>query len=576
VEKTRVVALWIGLALVAPAGARAQARFITVDQGPDELAADVALARQLGPALVASPKTEGYKAVIDDLVADNASEGTVARVTPYAFVVAEMLGARLDLLATCRSRASGTTTYGAYLVVRRSDVPASPGAAAPTPTQVKEFLQARSAKGEPATFVYHDRFSTSSYFLPSLYFRRQRVFAGKPDATEKDISAIRVERLEDRSSSDLVVAVAEGSADIASVWDGTRSKFLRDPRLASFASKVWFIRLQNNLPDDLLVATRSARSVAATIRGRLAAPGAEPSYPETSDVDGWVLWTDNAAEEARTALSELRRQAAASTQPVVVDVRAGSDTPATDAEVEAARQALRLAGTELVARCESSDYRNVDVAWELARIHDGAVRLLVRYEHFRNSPSGQDVTQQFDLSFKDLPDLTRRVSLLVTTRMHRIRPLWLYWDAAPTLIRDVAFDPSTELPVQEILWKNPRRNDYQVLEHKLARLETSDFNKLVLAKAELSDLSFEPMGRRAVRVLLVRPSRERPLFTALTVVFVALLVLAAAGLAWDARPRRRRPSPAAPEAPRPDRAAPAPALAPVADGHASALAGRAA
>jgi ABC-type phosphate/phosphonate transport system substrate-binding protein len=559
--------LGIGLALlVPPAAARAQARFITVDQGPDELAADVVLADELGRPLVSAPKTEGYKAVIDDLVADNASEGTVARVTPYAFVVAEMLGARLDLLATCRSRASGTTTYGAYLVVRRSDVPAPAPAATPTPTHVKEFLQARSAKGQPATFVYHDRFSTSSYFLPSLYFRRQRVFAGKPDATEKDISAIRVERLEDRSSSDLVVAVAEGSADVASVWDGTRSKFLRDPRLAAAASKVWFIRLQNNLPDDLLVATRSARSVVAAIRGRLAAPSAAPAYPESSDVNGWVLWTDNAAEEARTALSELRRQAAASTLPVVVDVRASGEaaatgeTPATDAEVEAVRQALRLAGTELVAKGESSDYRNVDVVWELARIHDGAVRLRVRYDHFRYTPTGQDVTQQFDVSFKDPQDLTRRVSLLVTTRMHRIRPVWLYWDAAPTVIRDVAFDASSELPVQEILWKNPRRNDYQVLEHKVARLENADFNKLVLDRASLSDLSFEPMGRRAVRVLLVRPSRERKLFTALTVVFVALLVLAAAGLAWDARPRATRPSRQV-STTGPELAVPAPALA---------------
>jgi ABC-type phosphate/phosphonate transport system substrate-binding protein len=575
VEKGWVAACGIGLALLVPGGARAQARFITVDQGPDELAADVVLAEELGRTLVAQPKTEGYKAVIDDLVADNASEGTVARVTPYAFVVAEMLGAKLDLIATCRSRASGTTTYGAYLVVRRSDVPAPAHTAALTPAQVKEFLQARSASGQPAKFVYHDRFSTSSYFLPSLYFRRQRVFAGKPDATEKDISAIRVERLEDRSSSDLVVAVAEGSADVASVWDGTRSKFLRDPKLASAASKVWFIRLQNNLPDDLLVVTRSARGIATAIRSRLAAPGGERAYPETSDVNGWVLWTDNAAEEARTALSELRRQAAASALPVVVDVRASSDAPAPDGEVEAVRQALRLAGTELVAKGESADYRNVDVVWELARIHDEAVRLLVRYDHFRYTPTGQDVTQQFDLSFKDLPDLTRRASLLVTTRMHRIRPVWLYWDAAPTVIRDVAFDPSRQVPVQEILWKNPRRNDYQVLEHKVAGLETSDFNKLVLAKADLSDLSFEPMGRRAVRVLLVRPSRERPLFTALTVVFVALFVLAAAGFAWDAWPRGSLSSEARAEAPRPDLAVPAPALAPIADGHAPALTGRA-
>jgi hypothetical protein len=183
---------------------------------------------------------------------------------------------------------------------------------------------------------------------------------------------------------------------------------------------------------------------------------------------GWVLWSDNEAEEARAALSELRRQAAAATQPVVVDVRASNVDPASFDEVEAVRQSLRLAGTELVARYESSDYRNVDIVWELARIHDEAVRMAVRYNHFRYTPTGQDVTQEFNISFTGLTDLTRRVSLLITSRMHRIRPVWLYWDTAPTVIRDVAFDSTTRLPFQEILWKNPRRNDYTVLERTVA------------------------------------------------------------------------------------------------------------
>lgn len=548
-RKGSVAAAGITLAFLVPgslvAQAPAQAHFVTVDQGRDELSADVALARQLGPSLVSPPKNEGYKAVIDDLVADNQPEGTIARVTPYAFVVAEMLGAKMDLIATCRSRASGTTTYGAYLVVRRPDVPSQSPGTPPTLAQVREYLQRQSALGSPAKFVYHDRFSTSSYFLPSLYFRRQRVFAGKPDATERDVSAIKVERLEDGSSSDLVTAVAENRADVASVWDGTRSKFVQagNSNLRAAASKVWFIRLQANLPDDLLVATRNGRAVAAAIRSRLAAHDDGTSYPTSSDVQGWVLWSDNEAEEARAALSELRRQAGAATLPVVVDVRASNVDPASADEVEAVRQSLRLAGTELVAKTESSDYRNVDIVWELARIHDGALRMTVRYDHFRYTPTGQDVAQQFDISFTSPPDLTRRVSLLITARMHRIRPVWLYWDTVPTVIRDVAFDPSTLVPVQEILWKNPRRNDYTVLEHKIAHLERSDFNKLELERAAFSDVSFEPMGRRAVRVLLVRPSRERPLFQALTVAFVVLFTLAALGLAWDARLRWLRSSP---------------------------------
>ena len=572
--KRSVAAAAMGLGLLLPAAlqaqAQAQARFITVDQGADELAADVVLADQLGSSLVTPPEKEGYKVVIDDLVADNGLKGTVARVTPYAFVVAEMLGAKLDLIATCRSRATSTTTYGAYLVVRRSEIP-SQGKDAPTLAQVKEYLQRRSAQGSPAKFVYHDRFSTSSYFLPSLYFRRQRVFAGKPDDTEKDVSAIKVEHLEDSSSSDLVTAVAENRADVASVWDGTRSKFVPagGSPLGATASKVWFIRLQANLPDDLLVATRKAHAVAEAIRGKLVAQDGKTSYPTGSDVQGWVLWSNNEAEDARTALSELRRQAGALTQPVVVDVHPTSADPASTDEVEAVRQAVRLAGTELVAKCESSDFKKTDIVWELARTHDGAVRMTVRYDHFRYTATGQDVTQEFNISFAGLTDLTRRVSLLITSRMHRIRPVWLYWDTAPTVIRDVAFDSTTRLPFQEILWKNLRRNDYTVLEHKVAQLENSDSNKLELAKASFTDLAFDPMARRAFRVLLVRPNRERPLFQALTVAFVVLLALAAIGLVWDGRKIWGRSSAAA----RPEREGPSASLVP--DSHTAAFTGRA-
>ena len=282
-----------------------------------------------------------------------------------------------------------------------------------------------------------------------------------------------------------------------------------------------------------------------------------------------MQWSNNEAEDARTALSELRRQAAALTQPVVVDVHPTSADPASADEVEAVRQAVRLAGTELVAKCESSDFKKIDIVWELARTHDGAVRMAVRYDHFRYTATGQEVTQEFNISFTGLTDLTRRVSLLITSRMHRIRPVWLYWDTAPTVIRDVAFDSTTRLPFQEILWKNLRRNDYTVLEHKVAQLEKSDFNKLELAKASFTDLAFDPMARRAFRVLLVRPNRERPLFQALTVAFVVLFALAAIGLVWDAR-KNWCPSSAAAG---PERKGPSESLVP--DSHAPAFTGRA-
>ena len=109
----------------------------------------------------------------------------------------------------------------------------------------------------------------------------------------------------------------------------------------------------------------------------------------------------------------------------------------------------------------------------------------------------KEVTQQFDVSFTSLTDLTRRVSLLITSRMHRIRPVWLYWDTAPTVIRDVAFDSTTRLPFQEILWKNLRRNDYAVRSTRSPSFEKSDFNKLELNRGRLPRARRQAAGFRA-------------------------------------------------------------------------------
>ena len=341
---------------------------------------------------------------------------------------------------------------------------------------------------------------------------------------------------------------------MASVWDGTRSKFVPagGSPLGATASKVWFIRLQANLPDDLLVATRKAHAVAEAIRGKLAAQDGKSSYPTGSDVQGWVLWSDNDAEDARTALSELRRQAAASTQPVVVDVHPTSADPASADEVEAVRQAVRLAGTELVAKCESSDYKKIDIVWELARTHDGAVRMTVRYDHFRYTPTGRGrhPAVRDQLHGPARPDAPRERADHVPHASHPARVALLGHGSHRDPGRGLRLD-DTPLPFQEILWKNPRRNDYTVLgrtRSRSSRIPTSTSSSW--PRPPSPTLAFEPMGRRAFRVLLVRPNRERPLFQALTVAFVALLGLAAIGLVWDARRRlgpvfRRRRAPGA-------------------------------
>jgi hypothetical protein len=529
-----IAAAWACLVTV-PVPAAAQARFITVDQGSEELGADRLLARRVGSAVLETPEQFDYGAVIENLIADERREGTVARVTPYALVVAEMRGARLDPIATCRSKSTGRTVSNAFLVVRRDDFPKEDDSG-PSLSKILEHLKTRF---EPARFIYHNKLSTSSYFLPSLFFRAQRVFdlgtgSSVPRGT---ITTIRARLYEPHSSSELVKAIVTGQADVASVWDGPKSNFeaAGTTDYETYGKRVWFVKLPTDLPCDVLVATRKVDpATKQRIRDKL--PVAIGADAKKSDVDAWVLWSESDALDAHGALSELRRQAAASTLPVVVDVRDSTTAPVGAGGLDAVRLAIRLAGTELVDKSEYYDYYvKGDTRWELEQIHDGAVRITVRYDNFKLG--GSEVMQQFDVSFLKPEDLTRRVVSLIHSRLHRIRPIWLYRDAAPTVLRDVGFDVGELLPFQLIEWNDPQRNDYTVRgEPGEARLVRSIFNfELDNTSFPKRDgrLEFEPMGRHAFRVLLIRPHPERMLFQVLTVSFVLFFGLAAAGLVWD-------------------------------------------
>ena len=561
-----VVAASIGIDMLAVRSATAQttpARFLTVDQGADELKADEVLAHRLGRQLIGSPEQLSYEAVINALLDDvrgaqtsARTGGVVARVTPYAFVVAEMRGAKVELLATCRSRSTGKTVTNAFMVVRHSSFPDS---APPTLEQVLSQLKKLSEDERPARFIYHNKYSTSSYFLPSLLFRARQVFGlGDRASNPAGVTTIAVDRNASPSSSDLIRAVADQAGDqetIASVWTGPMSGFA-DPAGKNYqdGKKVRFVPLPDDLPCDLLVATRKVDDKtkdAITAKLERLQPIGQDS--PGSDVQTWVPWATGDAEGARRALSELRRQAGSSTLPVVVDVQPNQVSPVNGDLLDAARLAIRLAGTELVDRSQYFDYyKKSDIRWELERIHDGAVRLTVRYEHFRLDDA--EVTQQFDVSFQEPPDLTRRLVSLIHSRLHRIRPVWLYNDAAPTVLRDVDFDIARRVPFQEIQWNEPQRNDYRLEgESRVANVEKEETFEIQLATAEFPrradnrSLDFEPMGRQGFRVLLMRVTPERTLFRALTIAFVVLLVAGAAALVWDAwhwrsrqRPRGRR------------------------------------
>ena len=530
-----VVAASVGVGPLQINAAEAQmvpARFVTVDQGPDELNADEALARSLGSQLIGNPDQQSYEEVISTLLADERTGGVVARVTPYAFVVAEMRGAKVELLAACVSRSTGKTITNAFIVVPQSSFS---GPTPPTLEQVLDHLKTLSDAGRPARFIYHNKYSTSSYFLPSLLFRARRVFGHDATSNPAGVTMIAVERNESPSSSDLIKAVATQAGDretIASVWTGPKSGFT--------GTDVRFVQLPDDLPCDLLVASRKVDSrTKDAIRAGLQQESVRPAVPG-SDVDAWVPWSSAQAEGARRALSDLRRQAGSSTLPVVVDVQADRASRVHDELLDAARAPIRLAGTELVDRSQYFDYyKKSDIRWELASTHDGAVRLTVRYENFRLDDA--EVTQQFDVSFEKPADLTRRLVSLVHTRLHRIRSVWLYNDTVPTVLRDVDFDIARRVPFQEIQWYEPQRNDYRLEKSRVADVEKEGAFEIQLAataefprRPDNTSLNFEPMRRQAFRVLLMRVTPERTLFQALTVSFVALLALGALALSWDA------------------------------------------
>ena len=95
------------------------------------------------------------------------------------------MGAQLDLLATYSSRSTGSTEVQRLLRGPPRFRPRGDRRWAVRSAQLMAVLLTRSLNSQPAKSIYHDQLSTSSYFLPSLYFRSQRIFArgGAPTPT---------------------------------------------------------------------------------------------------------------------------------------------------------------------------------------------------------------------------------------------------------------------------------------------------------------------------------------------------------------------------------------------------------
>ncbi|HLG58291.1 MAG TPA: PhnD/SsuA/transferrin family substrate-binding protein [Vicinamibacterales bacterium] len=502
--------------------------FLSVALDRDYANADAKLRDYLGTAVkrpLESPNPFGtYSDLIQALIAR--TEPYLARMTPYSYVAAEMLGARFDVLGTYDSRATGSTTYESYFVVNAAKYKARN--LPQTPAGLHEYLKAARPDG-PARFIYHDKFSTSSYLLPALWLRSNHAFAATQVSGE--MTAIEVTK-NASSSTELVQKVARDEADLAAVWSGAKVKFEPGGDMyGDYHDKVLFIQLPTPLPNDLLVSSgldQRTRSQITAALERMPARGI--------DAGDFLQWRPiHTAPAALDALASLRILSAAPPAPVVVSIT----TKGAGAEpyLEDARQAVRLSGTELVLFVHGF-HKQPDVRWTLERIHDGAIVLDSRIE----GDNLDGLTQHFQLSFTSAPgDLTRRIVALIHSRMHRLRYIWPYQDDVPTVVRDVDFTvpEGTQLKLQRITWIDPKRNYFSQGRPFDAEVDKADpFKFTFRPQASLADFS-NPLSNVAYRVILERRTDESTMSKALTVSFLGLLVLMSVGAGYDIWRRTR-------------------------------------
>lgn len=456
-----------------------------------------------------------YSAAIQTLKKWNsAKQGPMmARITPYVYVVAEMLGANLEILATYKSKKTEANIYHSYFVVRRSEFSGN---------DLDEFVQLLRKRETPARFIYHNKFSTSSFFLPSLYFSEKDIFS-VPGQEKNDRSYITIhsERPGDaRGSSDLVRMVKAGVADFAAVWDGTKSKFDRDPELV-------FLKLPTPLPNDLLVVSHSTDPI---LKEKLHQSIGDLKS-DGINVGDFLTWINfNRTPKARRALAMLRWKARTKPKPVPIQIRNAHQegNPVDERDLEAAKQAIRLSGTEFVVFDEDF-HKHFDVLWTIRKTHQNALEITSEFVDSGLTP------QVFHISFKtnDMESLVYRIGSEITGRMDRIRYVWPFDDNHPRVIRDVDFDiPKGEIMKgQKITWKDVSNNDSIVSNPFDVEISLTDFNSFELTERGFpkrpgsNQFDFDPMSNVSYRIFLVRPEQDPLMIKILSSTLIALFAL---------------------------------------------------
>ena len=258
--------------------------------------------------------------------------------------------------------------------------------------------------------MYHDRFSTSSYFMPSLYFKAREVFAIEPDAqlaphADRGRAAGDDEQQRSGAASPRPQGRSGGGV-------GRHQEKVRESH-----PELLFIQIPTPVPNDFLVASgierpterlildaitkhpeadRACTDLVVPVRtvpiagAEVRKPCEGEPNPPTDDFDSWYAWDSNDSEvtdSAREALAKLRQDARQRPTPVVVKVERVPKDRLPDqrmedllnAYVHAAREAVRLSGTEFVL--EDRDlHKRADMTWTLESTHDGALKLTSRLD----------------------------------------------------------------------------------------------------------------------------------------------------------------------------------------------------
>ena len=476
----------------------------------------------------------GYESSIQTLLDwDPEKQGPLlARVTPYVFVVAEMLGANMEIVGTYLNKNSNSVTGGTYFVVHKDfgyektealeDFARHMGN---PKAQTKDFIEILKQRETPARFVYHSKFSASSHFLPSLYFKKQSIFSlfTQPKGKQKFITIHSLAPDGIANSSELIPIIKGRQADFAAVRGSVKSKFETNTDLK-------FIQLPYSTPNDLLVMVKPLNKLIKQIKDQIleAIRKMEAVHINEGDI---LKWEDfNARPKARKSLANLRHLAKTTPHPVVINIRKSQkENSGIDEEhLEAARQAVRFSGTEMVLFDE--DYHSAfDVLWTLETRHDHSILLT-------STIMDSGLTQEFSVSYRigDMESLASRISWVIDHKMHRIRYIWPFDDETARVLRDVDFQipVGQQLKVQKITWSDFNTNEYTVDTPFNVEVTQSDFHSFQLKgkgfpQKEDGKFGFEPLGNIAYRVFLERTPNAGDTYKVTTKILIGLLGLAA-------------------------------------------------